>query len=453
MISVLSSLIALFTSVALLWLANGLLGTLLGLKLAQLSSTPFAAALVMSGYYLGLVAGFRLAVKIIKRVGHIRAFTAFGAINITTTLVLTMTDMPAAWVALRFGMGLSMMGTYMVIESWINERATANIRGQVFAIYLLVSYSALGGGQFMLGLDDGTGRSLLIIVALLFALCLLPVALTRSMVPAPLETVGFDVRSLFNAAPHAIFGCLAAGLVTGAFYGLGPTYAFEQTQESSYVGLFMGVTVLGGLLLQWPLGLLSDRFKRRTILRVLGTLLGGVSIGMLFVSVPTTRYLGLMLAAIWGGLAFTIYPVAVAYANDRIPAEESVMAAGVLLMSYSLGAALGPIFASVVMYFTQANGLFLFAAIVGISLSLLEARRRGAIKVSVDEQGDYIPVPRSSAVISQLDPRAEEEGESGEPVIDPMASLIIENDNTEGIIAVATSIGDVPPNSMPDDAQ
>lgn len=425
MISVLTSLVALFSSVALLWLANGLLGTLLGLKLAQISDAPFAAAAVMASYYFGLVAGFSLAMRIIKRVGHIRAFAAFSAINIVTTLILTMTELPAAWIALRFAMGLSMMGTYMVIESWINERATANIRGQVFAIYLLVSYGALGSGQFVLGLNDGTGPELLIIVALLFALCLLPVALTRSVVPAPLTAVNFKVRSLFDLAPHAIFGCLAAGLVTGAFYGLGPAYAFAQTNDAGYVGVFMGVTVFGGLLLQWPLGLLSDRFKRRTILRVLGALLALVSVALLFVSLPMPMYLGLFLAAFWGGLAFTIYPVAVAYANDRIPPEESVMAAGVLLMSYSLGAALGPIMASVAMHFTQANGLFLFAALVGLSLSLLEMRRWGAVRISVEEQMDYIPVPRSSTVIAQLDPRAEEEIEEDLPK-DPMAALIME---------------------------
>ena len=414
MISVLSSLLALFTSVLFLWLANGLLGTLLGLKLAQMSNTPFAAALVMAGYYFGLVAGFRLAVRVIRRVGHIRAFAAFCAVNIITTLVLTMTEQLTAWVALRFGMGLAMMGTYMVIESWINERATARIRGQVFAIYLLVSYGALGGGQFFLGLDDGTGRTLLILTALLFALCLLPVALTRSMVPAPLEQESLNVREFYQAAPHAIYGCIAAGLVTGAFYGLGPTYAFEQTQDAQYVGLFMGVIVFGGLLLQWPLGWLSDHFKRRTILQVLGICLMLVSSVVVFFVLPMPWYAGLMVAALWGGLAFTIYPVAVAYANDRISPEQSVSAAGVLLVAYSLGAACGPLLASLVMYATNASGLFIFSATVGAILALLEMHRRGAIQVEVEDQGDYIPVPRSSAVIAQLDPRAEEEESSAE---------------------------------------
>src|SRR5690554_3335652 len=263
------------------------------------------------------------------------------------------------------------------------------------------------GGQFMLGLDDGNARTLLILSALLFALCLLPVALTRAMVPSPMEAVSFNMGRLFRVAPHAVYGCLAAGLVTGAFYALGPTYAFEQQESSSFVGLFMGLTIFGGLLLQWPFGYLSDHFKRRTILRILSAALGAISIGLLFVS--HYQAWSVFLAALWGGVAFTIYPISVAYANDRISPEESVPAAGVLLMAYSGGAAVGPILASGVMHITGTSGLFLFSAATAMVLSLLEARRRGAKKVSVDDQGDYIPVPRTSVVINQLDPRAEEE--------------------------------------------
>ena len=147
MLRVLTSLTALFSSTLLLLLANGMLGSLLGLKLAQESASPFAAALVMAGYYVGLVVGFWVSVRIIQSVGHIRAFAAFCAVNISTTLILSMTDNALVWALLRFVMGVSMMGTYMVIESWINERATTEIRGQVFAIYLVVSYAAICGGS------------------------------------------------------------------------------------------------------------------------------------------------------------------------------------------------------------------------------------------------------------------------------------------------------------------
>ncbi|MFY9180276.1 MAG: MFS transporter [Venatoribacter sp.] len=382
-----------------------MLGSLLGLKLAQLGNSSTSAALIMTGYYFGLIIGFRLSLRIIKRVGHIRAFAAFCGVNISATLLLSSTNLVGVWVALRLLMGLSMMGSYMVIESWINERASAEIRGKIFAIYLIISYAALGGGQLLLDFAD-QGIDLLILCAGLFSLCLIPVALTRSISPEPLQATKLNVKQLIKVAPHAIFGCLLAGLATGSFYALGPAFAFSQGNDSHFVGLFMAATIFGGLLLQWPLGMLSDRYKRRTILQVLG---GCLTLSSLLVIVLQTHwYFVFIAAALWGGIAFTIYPVAVAYANDRIDPQERVAASGVLLMSYSLGAATGPLFASALMHLSGASGLYIFSAIVGLLLALLEAKRRGAIKVSVDEQGSYIPVPRTSAVIHELNPRIEE---------------------------------------------
>lgn len=405
MLATLVSLTALLTAVLLMLTGNGLLGSLLGLKLAQAGAGPLASALVMSAYYAGLVTGALLCIRIIRRVGHIRAFASFCAINIATTLLLSLTGLPAAWVLLRFITGLSMMGAYMVIESWLNERAEAPMRGRIFSIYMVVSYTGLGGGQFLLGFSDGSA-TLFTLAALLFALCLLPIALTRAVVPRPMEKVNFNIRHLFQLAPHAIFGCLAAGLINGAFYALGPVYAFGQVGDASLVGLFMGLTIFGGLALQWPLGLLSDRFQRRIIIQLLGMTLAVVS--LLLLASGNTLWLELALATLWGGLAFTIYPVAVAYANDRILPEELVPAAGALLMAYSGGAALGPLLAGLAMRATGIHGLYLFTALTGLCLALLVARRRGAERVSTADQGNFIPLPRTSNVITQLDPRAEE---------------------------------------------
>lgn len=411
MLATLISLTALLTSVLLMLLGNGLLGSLLGLKLAQAGASPLASALVMSGYYAGLVAGALLCTGIIRQVGHIRAFAAFCAINIATTLLLSLTSLPAAWVLLRFLTGVSMMGAYMVIESWLNERSEASMRGRVFSIYMVVSYTGLGGGQFLLGFSDGSA-TLFTLAALLFALCLLPIVLTRAVVPKPMTQVSFNIRHLFRLAPHAIYGCLAAGLINGAFYALGPVYAFTREGDASLVGAFMGLTIFGGLLLQWPLGLLSDRFKRRLIMQLLGLALAVASLLQFSVH---ALWLELTVATLWGGLAFTIYPVAVAYANDRISADELVPAAGALLMAYSGGAALGPIIASLIMRASGISGLYLFTALIGLILALLLARRRGAERVHTADQSTFVAVPRTSTVINQLDPRAEDPADESAP--------------------------------------
>lgn len=413
MIATLSSLAALFITVLLMLLANSLLGSLLGIKLAA-ANEPLLTGLVMSGYYAGLVTGAMLCINIIRSVGHIRAFAAFCAANIATTLLLSLGDNVWLWVLLRFITGLSMMGSYMVVESWLNERAAPEMRGRVFSIYMVVSYAAIGSGQLLLSFSQQNGGTLFTLGAMLFALCLIPVALTRAVVPQPLEKVHFGLRHLFDLAPHAIYGCLAAGLITGAFYALGPVYALGISGDVGMVGIFMALTIFGGLSLQWPLGLLSDRVKRRLLLLALGFGLAVASLAMLLLdAMPLAR---MAAAALWGGLAFTLYPVAVAYANDRISAEELVPASGVLLMTYSGGAAIGPILAGLAMRTTGDNGLYLFAAIIALVLALLVARRRGAERVTVDEQGDYVAMPRTSTVITQLDPRTEEDAEESEAV-------------------------------------
>ncbi len=409
MLATLFSLTALLSAALLMLLGNGLLGSLLGLKLTQAGAGPLATAMVMTGFYAGLVTGAQLGSKAIRRVGHIRAFAAACSVNVTTTLLLTLTTSASLWAVLRFGTGISMMASYMVIESWLNERSEASMRGRVFSIYQVVTYLAIGGSQFLLGLDAESGHRLLVVSALLFSICLLPIALTKAVIPAPLEKADLNLKALFSKAPHAFYGCLAAGLLNGAFYALGPTYIFSQTGDASSVGVFMGVTIFGGLLLQWPLGLLSDRYKRRRIMQVLG--LATAITSLLLLLTGQWLFVELGVALIWGGLAFTIYPIAVAYANDRIETDELVPAAGALLIFYGVGAATGPLLAGLSMKVGGAQGLYLFCALIGLVLTLLVAQRRGADKVSVADQGDYVPVTNTSTVITQLDPRSEEEEE------------------------------------------
>ncbi|HET9680116.1 MAG TPA: MFS transporter, partial [Gammaproteobacteria bacterium] len=335
------SLTSLFLAVLLMMLGNGLLGSLLGLKLAQAGASPLAAGVVMAGYYLGLVIGAFVCQGIVRRVGHIRAFAAFGAINVATVMLLALTTATPVWVALRIITGITMMGLYMVVESWFNERAERRVRGRVFSLYMAVSFAGLGGGQFLLAMNDIASLDLFLVAGMLFSLCLVPVALTRAVHPQPVEATRFDIRHLFQLAPYAVIACSCAGLVNGAFYALGPVYAYATLSGAAGTGAFMGVTIIGGLLLQWPVGLLSDRFDRRTIMALLSIAVAVLS--LLLLLLESALFWQLVIALLWGGLAFTVYPVAVAYANDHIEPQDIMPAAGALLLSYGIGAAMGPL--------------------------------------------------------------------------------------------------------------
>ncbi|HET6725655.1 MAG TPA: MFS transporter [Gammaproteobacteria bacterium] len=406
--STLWSLSALFLAVLALMLGNGLLGSLISLRLTLIGYGGGITGIVMSGYYAGLVFGSFVAPSVVRRVGHIRAFAAFAAVNTIFVLLHSLYLSALAWGLLRLGTGIAMMGLYMVVESWLNERAETRIRGRVFSVYMATTFLGLGGGQFLLGAGQHMGSTLFLIVAILFAFSLIPVTLTRAVHPQPVENVRVRVGKLMKRAPFGVWGCLGAGLANGAFYALGPAFAVREGLSVTQVAEFMGVTILAGLALQWPVGAISDRFDRQWVIGVLSLAVGGASCMLMIIGGGALAIL-LAVAGIFGGLTFTTYPVSVAHANDHIDASDVVPASAALILSYGIGAALGPMGAAAVTEAVGPRGLFLFIALVSAGLgaaALIVPRRK---PVAPEEQAPFVAMPRTSAIIAQLDPRAEEE--------------------------------------------
>ncbi|HET8551341.1 MAG TPA: MFS transporter [Gammaproteobacteria bacterium] len=413
--STLWSLSALFLAVLALMLGSGLLGSLISLRLTLAGYGGGITGLVMSGYYAGLVFGSFIAPGVVRRVGHIRAFAAFAAANTIIVLLHSLYLSALAWGLLRLGTGIAMMGLYMVIESWLNERAESSIRGRVFSVYMATTFLGLGTGQFLLSAAEHSGATLFLVVAILFAFSLIPVTLTRAVHPQPVENVRIRVGKLFKRAPFGIWGCIGAGLANGAFYALGPAFAVREGLAVVQVAIFMGVTILSGLALQWPVGMVSDRFDRQRVIGVLSLAVAAASWAILAVGGSSMALL-LLFAAIFGGLTFTTYPVSVAHANDHIDASELVPASAALILSYGVGAALGPMGAAAVSAVTGPAGLFLFVAVISAALgvaALVVPRRK---PVAPEEQVPFVAMPRTSTVIAQLDPRVEEEESPVEPM-------------------------------------
>lgn len=402
------SLFALFLAVLTLMLGSGHLGTFLSLRLKVAGTPDFLIGIVMAGFYVGLVAGAWVCPRILQRVGHIRAFAVFAAINCANILVQGVWVNAWVWLPLRVLTGLCMMGMYMVVESWLNERAPRELRGRVFAVYMLVSYLGMGGGQFLLNIAPLQDPVHFFLIGILFALCLLPVSLTQAMHPAPIEPVHFNWSRLYKTAPFGMIGALVAGLMNGAFYALGPVYVRNIGLDVSQIAMFMAATILGGLLAQYPVGMISDRIDRRTVMATLTILSSLVSLGLLSVNVD---YIFALYgsAVVFGGLLFTSYPVAVAHTHDHFDANQVVTVSAALIVVYGLGAALGPLGASAVIYAMGASGLFVFIAGVGLIFGLVTYLRREAGVVSVEEQEPFVPVVSTSPVINNLDPRADEE--------------------------------------------
>lgn len=396
---------ALFLAVLVMMLGSGLLGSFISLRLSLAAYNSGVIAMVMAGYYAGLVGGSFVAPGVVRRVGHIRAFAAFAALNTIVALMHALYESALMWGLLRIACGVAMMGQYMVIESWLNERAESSVRGRVFSVYMVMTFLGLGGGQFLLDTGRQNAQTPFLLVAILFAACLIPVALTGAAHPQPVENLTFKIRKLFKVAPFGVWGCLGAGLANGAFYALGPTFGVREGLTVSQVAAFMGATILGGLALQWPIGTVSDRFDRQRVIGMLGFAVAVASMVMVVIGGQLTFAL-LIAGPIFGGLTFTMYPVAVAHANDHIRTSEVVPVSAALIMCYSIGAMLGPLGAAGVMYVAGPRGLFLFTALLCSVLGVAALLGPRGEPVAPEDQSPFVPVPRTSSVITQLDPRA-----------------------------------------------
>jgi MFS family permease len=391
-------------------LGSGLLSTYLALHVAERADGLWVGAL-MTGFYLGLVLGGKLGHRLIARVGHIRTYVASAGIVTAAVLMHGMTESLPAWLALRVVVGLSMMSMYMVVESWLNEQSTSDERGMVFSGYMMASYLGMVLGQLVLAVMPELDINLLLLVALCFSLCLVPVALTRRIHPEPMHPAPMEPRYFFQRVPLSMLTSLVSGAMVGAFYGLAPLYASRIGLPTQMIGLFMATCIVAGLLVQGPLGWLSDRLDRPTLIRVCSALL-------MLVVLPQAIWTVLPLPLIFIGgslscmLLFSLYPLAVAFANDNIEAEKRVSLTAVLLTTFGVGASISPLLVGVLMKEFGANMLFISLSLFAM---LIAARVRPQaisgehLEAEAPLQHIYMPDGISSSPLAAaLDPRIEE---------------------------------------------
>lgn len=402
---------SLYFAALLMLLGSGLLTTWLGLRLNQLGVGELWIGLMMTCYYLGLVAGASVGHRLIARVGHIRAFVASAGIVTASVLGHALTASAEVWLLLRLLVGMGMMCQYMVVESWLNEQAESHQRGMVFASYMVVTFLGTVLGQVVLTVMPELDIRHLLLVAMCFSLCLVPVAVTRRIHPAPLHPAPLKVRLFLQRIPQALTSVLVSGLMVGAFYGLAPVFARSRGLDNAEVGLFMAITVGAGLLAQWPVGWLSDRLDRSRMIQLNAIVLTGVvlliSLGVLG---PASM---LLLTVMFGVLAFTLYPLAVALANDHIEQEERVALSAMLLLTFGIGASIGPLVASAMMNQWGVGMLYVFMACCTLLL-IIKVRPEQVTGAHLVEEAPLNFVPAggnlaSSPLAVALDPRVDEQ--------------------------------------------
>lgn len=410
------SIFSLLGGTAFLLAASGLHSLLLPLRGQEDGFSTAALGLLGTAWAGGFVAGCYFAPLLVRKVGHVRAFASFAASGAMVALTTGLWVDEFAWIALRAATGFMMAGAFMVIESWLNERATNENRGTVFGLYMMVTYGAITAGQMMVAATGVSSAAPFMIAGILFCASLIPTAISSATTPKPLAEVRLDLSGLYANSPVAAVGCLLVGIANGAWGTLGAVYGARAGISSFEIALMMSLVVIAGAVSQLPVGRISDRTDRRYVLSAaaFGAALFALAV---FAFAPRSGTVILMLTAGYGALAYTLYSIAVAHANDHAGAEDFVRVSGGLLLLYGFGTMIGPLLGAFLMDRLRPDSLFLATAAPHLALgvyALVRARTRAP--VPVEDREAFKSLPAERAVTPQavlLDPRSEQDNDNG----------------------------------------
>ncbi|RUT35042.1 MFS transporter [Arsenicitalea aurantiaca] len=422
--SPLLSVAALLMSVALLITGNGLQLMLLPIRGEIEGFSPLAIGLLGSGYFLGFVLGCAFTPRLIARVGHIRTFAALVAIASAAALGYPLAVDASIWVVLRLITGFCLAGLYLVVESWLNDRATNETRGALISTYVAINFTVITLGQMIVTLFQPTSFVLFSIASILVSVAAVPVALTRSSQPPPITYVRFRPLRMYRLSPTGTVSVFLIGLATGAFWSLAPIFASAKSGSVTTAALFMSTAVLGGALAQWPAGKISDRMDRRKVLIALATLCALV--GVVIIAIPAIDGPWLGIAFLFGAGLLPTYAIATAHVFDFAERGDYVEISAGLLLLNGLGSTLGPLIASLAVEGFGQSALFAVNGVIQLVLIVFVlarlARREGlseaekqnfdlGTSAAVAVVGDEGAVQMSDLVVMPGDPAPEAQPE------------------------------------------
>ncbi len=362
MLRVLATTWPLLTGVMLLMVGNGVQGSLLGIRGTLESFSTFHLSLVMSAYFLGFLIGSRLAPAMIRNVGHVRVFAALGSLISAVLVLYPMLVEWQAWAVMRVIIGFGFAGIYITAESWLNNTATNETRGQALSLYMIVQMLGIVASQALLAAGDPFGYDLFLIPSVLVSLAFLPILLADSPAPTFDSAARLGFGELFRISPVAFVSMLVSGGVFSAMFGMASVWGTLSLLSVGQIALFTSFLYLGGLVLQYPIGWLSDRTDRRKMMLVMSAFAAAVLAVASFVDLPFPATLGV--AALLGGITYPMYSLIIAYANDYLSREQMASASAGLIFLNGFGAIFGPIVTGWLMGQVGAHGFFLFMGIL-----------------------------------------------------------------------------------------
>jgi len=420
-------------------MGNGLLFIIIPMSMRLDGQDTDAIGLVMSLYFVGMLLGSLYGRHLISRVGHIRIFAACASVATLCALLHSIWSVPLVWGVLRVLIGFTNATFFMTMETWLSESSTSDNRATVFGSYQFVTYFGLALGQLMLNFAEPQDPILYIYVAMLFCLCMIPVLMSRSGGPRINEPESMPLKTLYRTSPLGVVGIMISGICLGAFYNMSSVYGADVGMTKSQIATFMSATMVGGFLLQFPVGKLADIFDRRTVLVM--TLLVACLAAMVLpiMAAQGEMIITIACAVILSGALACVYPIALADAFDRLKPSEMVAASGKLILAYATGGAIGPYTSSLVMKQMGADALFGYLIVASLILVAFVMYRMSIRSAVPDALQESFVVQGMTPMATELDPRTEYNS-LDETSVAAETVLLLAEENPNDVVEIAVSI-------------
>ena len=397
----LSPISSLFFAVAFLAIGYGMILTYVGVYLKDLGLNDAVIGLINASFFLGAIGSSIFSQKIISSVGHIRSFATFASLMVISFLIQALFFNEYLWALLRFISGFAFYALLIIIESWLNEKSSQTHRGKILAIYTIIFYLAMALGQLFLNIKGDTNYIIFILGSVLILFSVLFISMTKIKEPIlkPFEKYSFP--KLFSVVPLALVSCFVGGFLVGGFFTMIPIYLITKYSSIEMVSLFMACTIIGGLLSQWPIGILSDKYGRRKLIAINGFYIAIIS--LLFIVSFSYENMIYILGILLGLSIFSIYPLALARANDVVDENKDIVEISrALLFTYGLGSFIAPIFLGFGLYY-YSEFIFVIFAILGVFLGFYSLSKK---RIADDHMSVFVNIPMASGgAVVEMDPR------------------------------------------------
>ena len=408
---------ALFTGYFVLMIAHGFQGNLLGVRSVIEEFNFLAMGTMMSGYFVGYFAGANIIPKLVGKVGHIRVFAAFASMASLSILIHSVFVNPVVWTFVRFISGFSIVGIFIVMESWLNDRANNRTRGQLLSIYMFITLIGLSLGTLLLNFSSPEKYEPFILISLLLSLALIPILLTKRKAPKFKKLGHINIKGLYKTSPLGTVSMFCTGIIHSALFSLGAVYAASMNFTIFEISLFLFFITISGGLFQWPVGYYSDKTDRRKIIIVctfvaslfccLSILASGTSLQNMYLatSVSVDKIIFFIYVALYAGMAIPLFTLNLAYVNDYIPKEKFVAAGGGMQIIFGLGAMTGPLLCSLLMYKFGTNGFFVHLLFFHLIIGVFGLYRITKRAYEDNPESTFTPLPRNITSLGiELDP-------------------------------------------------